>query len=48
MFMYVPCYRLQGVHRGLREKGLLGKMQVTKGYAEVLKRCASKPIGVVA
>jgi fatty acid desaturase len=40
MFMYVPCYRLQGVHRGLKDKGLTGRMQVTKGYAEVLKRCA--------
>ena len=41
MFMYVPCYRLQGVHRGLRDKGLIERMQVTKGYVEVLKRCAS-------
>ncbi len=49
MFMYVPCYRLQGVHRGLRNKGLTERMQVTKGYLEVLKRCASaKPAPAMA
>jgi fatty acid desaturase len=48
MFMYVPCYRLQGVHEGLKQKGLISRMQVTKGYAEVLKRCASKAEPVAA
>jgi fatty acid desaturase len=48
MFMYVPCYRLEGVHNGLKAKGLIGRMQVTKGYAEVLKRCASKPATAAA
>jgi fatty acid desaturase len=41
MFMYVPCYRLERVHKGLLAKGLDLRMPITKGYVEVLKRCAS-------
>lgn len=42
MFMYVPCYNLPKVHALLEQKGLTGRMQVTRGYGEVLRRCASK------
>jgi fatty acid desaturase len=41
MFMYVPCFRLAGVHRALAAKGLTQRMPVTRGYSEVLRRCAS-------
>lgn len=42
MFMYVPCYRLEGVHKALVAKGLGGRMPITRGYLAVLQRCASK------
>ncbi len=48
MFMYVPCYRLEAVHDGLKRKDLIEKMSVTKGYLAVLNRCASKPAIAVA
>ena len=41
-FMYVPCYNLEKAHRLLMLKGFGERMRVTKGYAEVLKRCGSK------
>lgn len=43
LFMYAPCYRLPGIHRELVKRGYGDRMQITRGYAEVLKRCASKP-----
>jgi fatty acid desaturase len=43
VFMYVPCYNLESTHNLLMKKGYGPRMRVTKGYAEVLKRCASKP-----
>jgi fatty acid desaturase len=42
-FMYVPCYRLEQTHKLLVHKGYRERMRITKGYVEVLKRCASKP-----
>lgn len=42
LFMYAPCYRLPGIHRALVAKGYGERMQITKGYGEVLRRCASK------
>ena len=39
----VPCYRLEAVHNGLKRKGHIERMSVTKGYVAVLNRCASKP-----
>jgi fatty acid desaturase len=42
LFMYAPCYRLPGIHRELVKRGFGERMQITKGYAEVLRRCASK------
>jgi fatty acid desaturase len=43
LFMYAPCYRLPAIHRALMLKGHGERMQVTRGYADVLRRCASKP-----
>ena len=40
MFMYLPCYRLVQAHRMLREKGLLERMEVRAGYAEMLRLAA--------
>ncbi len=40
-FMYVPCYNLEKTHRMLMLKGFGERMRVTKGYAEVLRRCGS-------
>src|SRR5262249_13752870 len=43
-FMYVRCYRLERTHKLLLQKGYRERMRITKGYVEVLKRCASKPV----
>jgi fatty acid desaturase len=43
-FMYVPCYNLEKAHKLLLEKGYRERMRITKGYVEVLRRCASKPV----
>ena len=43
-FMYVPCYNLEKTHRLLMLKGFGDRMRVTKGYAEVLRRCGSKVV----
>ncbi len=48
MFMYAPCYRLPAIHRALKAKGLTDRMQITKGYVDVLNRCASKPAATAA
>jgi fatty acid desaturase len=41
--MYVPCYNLEKTHKLLMKKGYGPRMRITRGYVEVLKRCASKP-----
>ena len=41
LFMYVPCYRLAGVHKALAAKNKTEKMQVANGYWPVLKEAAS-------
>jgi fatty acid desaturase len=43
VFMYVPCYNLEKAHKLLLQKGYRERMRLTKGYVEVVKRCASKP-----
>ena len=48
MFMYVPCYRLETMHRLLIAKGYGTRMRLATGYASVLKQCASKPETVAA
>lgn len=48
MFMYVPCYRLETMHRLLMAKGYGERMRLAGGYGEVLTRCASKTEAVAA
>lgn len=40
MFMYLPCHRLALAHRMLAAKGLLPRMEVRRGYIEVLRLAA--------
>ncbi|MEL7487031.1 MAG: fatty acid desaturase family protein [Pseudomonadota bacterium] len=41
LFMYVPCYRLKGVHDALADRGLTARMHVERGYPAVLGQAAS-------
>jgi fatty acid desaturase len=43
MFMHLPCWMLPKAHRLLERKGVLGRMEVQPGYAEVLRMAAGKP-----
>jgi fatty acid desaturase len=45
LLMTVPLYKLPRLHRLLDERGLLDGACVTRGYADVLRRAASKPGG---
>jgi fatty acid desaturase len=40
--MYLPCYRLPEAHRLLVEKGLVTRMEVRRGYGEVMKLATSR------
>ncbi len=42
LFLFVPCWRLPAAHRLLLAKGLKPRMEVRRGYLEVLKRATSK------
>lgn len=42
LFMYLPCYNLPEVHRLLRGKGLIGRVEVGASYMEVLKLATSR------
>lgn len=48
VFMHVPCYRLQRMHRLLMDKGYWSRMRIAGGYAEVLEQASSKPTTVAA
>jgi fatty acid desaturase len=48
LLMTVPHYKLPRLHRLLDERGLLDGALVTRGYAAVLRRAASKPEQVAA
>jgi len=48
IFMHVPCYRLESVHRALLAKGYGERMQVAPGYVSVLREASSKPQTVAA
>lgn len=37
LFMYLPCYNLAEAHQLLRDKGLIGRMQVAPSYLDVMK-----------
>jgi fatty acid desaturase len=36
VFMHVPCYRLEGLHRALMRKGLGERMHIARSYREVI------------
>ena len=40
VFMHVPCYRLERMHRMLVEKGYAPRMTIAPGYAAVLRQAA--------
>lgn len=44
MFLFVPCWRLPAAHRLLLAKGYGPKMELRRGYREVLKRATAKLI----
>lgn len=41
LFLFVPCWKLQAAHRLLVEKGLGARMELRRGYAEVLRMATS-------
>jgi fatty acid desaturase len=44
LFLFVPCWRLPAAHGVLLAKGLGPKMELRRGYIEVLKRATSRLI----
>lgn len=42
VFMHVPCYRLQGMHNALMDKGYWSRIQIAPGYVSVLREASSK------
>jgi fatty acid desaturase len=42
VFMHVPCYRLERLHRALMDKGYWSRMQIAPGYISVLSEATSK------
>lgn len=44
VFMHVPCYRLESLHRALLAKGYGERIQVAPGYMSVLREASSKPV----
>jgi fatty acid desaturase len=42
LFMYLPCYHLPEAHRLLTEKGLIKRMEVRPGYADVMRLATSR------
>lgn len=44
LFLFVPCWRLPAAHRALLGGGFGSKMELRRGYLEVLKRATSKLI----
>ncbi|MGE0743449.1 MAG: fatty acid desaturase family protein [Hyphomonadaceae bacterium] len=41
VFMHVPCYRLERMHRMLMDKGYWSRMTIAPGYPAVLREAAS-------
>ncbi len=41
VFMHVPCYRLERVHRMLMDKGYWSRMRIAGSYSDVLRQAAS-------
>lgn len=44
VFMHVPCYRLERMHRALMDKGFWSRMHISPGYFAVLREASSKTI----
>jgi fatty acid desaturase len=44
VFMHVPCYRLERLHRALMEKGYAARMHISPSYVSVLREASSKPV----
>jgi fatty acid desaturase len=44
VFMHVPCYRLERMHRALMDKGFWSRMHISPGYFAVLREASSKPV----
>jgi len=42
VFMHVPCYRLERMHKMLMDKGYWSRMKIAPGYASVLGEASSK------
>ncbi|MEZ5973081.1 MAG: fatty acid desaturase family protein [Hyphomonadaceae bacterium] len=42
VFMHVPCYRLESLHRSLMDKGYWSRMHISPGYVCVLSEASSK------
>lgn len=42
VFMHVPCYRLESLHRALMAKGYRKRMHVSPSYMSVLREASSK------
>lgn len=48
VFMHVPCYRLERMHRMLMDKGYWSRMKIAPGYISVLSEASSKPAAAAA
>ena len=48
VFMHVPCYRLQGLHNTLMDKGYWSRMHIAPGYLSVLGEATNKQAAVAA
>ena len=48
VFMHVPCYRLQGLHNTLMDKGYWSRMHIAPGYMSVLGEATNKQAAVAA
>lgn len=44
VFMHVPCYRLERLHKSLMDKGYWSRMHIAPGYVSVLGEATNKPI----
>jgi fatty acid desaturase len=42
VFMHVPCYRLERMHRALMDKGFWSRMHISPGYFAVLREASSR------
>lgn len=46
VFMHVPCYRLERLHRALMEKGYADRMHISPSYVSVLREASSKDLAL--